>query len=377
MNTKPISSVVVWAAAALLWAPALQADWSFVMMGDTKGEGGHTTTGVSEELPIIAQKIASLTLKPDLVLVAGDLCCGDELAPGSPLWNYSIQFLNWKLAMQPVFDYATNTGIPIYPVRGNHDNAQSQDAPIPDLKEAYYTAFSPYVPDNGPNTVSSGNQVGFSYSFTHNNATFVAADQYFYYNQTPGMNGYHDLDRAWVTQQFQESSSPYKILMAHEPFFMTVGYKDEEHFFGDNAAGFSTRSNFWNALGANGVELYVTGHIHNESVASTTNDYGDTIIQLMAGGGGASLVPVIDKHDPGVDVLHTNDLFGFALATVSDAAMTIQYYSLHTNDNSWTVASYVTTISPNQMVPEPSAAVLLGPAVVALMTGRSRRRRRH
>ncbi|MCX6900969.1 MAG: metallophosphoesterase family protein, partial [Verrucomicrobia bacterium] len=137
MNTQLVLRTVMWLAAFLLCAPALQADWSFVMMGDTKGEGGHTTTGVSEELPIIAQKIASLTLKPDLVLVAGDLCCGDELGAGSPLWNYSIQFLNWKLAMQPVFDYATNTGIPIYPVRGNHDNAQSQDAPIPDLKEAY------------------------------------------------------------------------------------------------------------------------------------------------------------------------------------------------------------------------------------------------
>ncbi|MCX6899594.1 MAG: hypothetical protein NT105_12965, partial [Verrucomicrobia bacterium] len=157
----------------------------------------------------------------------------------------------------------------------------------------------------------------------------------------------------------------------------TVGYKDEEHFFGDNAAGFSTRSNFWNELGTNGVQLYVTGHIHNESVASTTNDYGDTIIQLMAGGGGASLVPVIDKHDPGVDVLHTNDLFGFSLATVSDTSMTIQYYSLHTNDNSWTVASYVTSISPNQAVPEASSAMLLAPALLAVMAGRSRRRRRN
>jgi len=50
-------------------------------------------------------------------------------------------------------------------------------------------------------------------------------------------------------------------------------------------------------------------------------------------------------------VLYTNDMFGFALATVRDDAMTIQYYSLNTNNNSWTVADYATRIRPNQVVP--------------------------
>ena len=345
------------------------------MMGDTKGEADKTTTGVSEQLSIIAQKIASLNTKPDLVLVGGDLCCGDELPSDSPLWNYSIQFLNWKQAMKPVFDYSTNTGIPIYPVRGNHDNSQNEGATIPALKQAYYDAFSAYLPANGPNNGTNDNQVGFSYSFTHNNVTFAVADQYFYYNQTPGLEGYHDLDRAWVSQQFQQSSSPYKVFMAHEPFFMTVGRDQDEHFFGTNSVGLLNREDFWNALGTNGVQLYLTGHVHNESIASTTNDYGNTIIQLMEGTGGASLFPLIDKHDPGVDVLHTNDLFGFSLATVSDTSMTIQYYSLHTNDNSWTVSDYVTSISPNQEVPEASTAVLLAPAL-AVLTARGLLKRR-
>jgi len=374
MNTKPISSVVVCVSALLLCAPTLRADWSFAMLGDTRGDRSNTTTGVSLWLTNIAQKISSLS--PNLVMVAGDLVNGNDVPTNSPLRTYSIQFDNWKTAMSPVFNYATDTGIPIYPVRGNHENVDNDAGPpIVDLKKAYYDAFSAYVPANGPNYGSTNDQVGFSYSFTSNNVTFVVADQYFYYDPTPGQEGYYDLDRAWVIQQFQQTNSSFKIFMAHEPIFNTE-HGDPGGFFGTNAAGLQTREDFWNALGTNGVQLYLTGHIHNETVASTTNDYGNTIFQLMAGNGGAPLEPVGNSHEPGIDVQYTNALFGFSLATVRNDAMTIQYYSLNTNDSSWTVASYVTQISLNQAVPEASSAVLLAPAVVTLMTGRSRKRRR-
>jgi len=340
------------------------------MLGDTRDDRFTTTTGVSPYLNTIAQKIA--TLNPELVLVGGDLVNGNDVPSGSPLETYSLQFTNWMSAMQPVFNYSTRTGIPIYPVRGNHENCDNEGPAITHLKKAYYDAFKDYVPLNGPNYGSTNDQVGFSYSFTTNNVTFAVADQYFYYTT----NGYHDLDRSWVTQQFQQTNSPYKVFMAHEPIFNTE-HSDPGGFFGTNAAGLQIREDFWNALGTNGVQLYLTGHIHNETVASTTNDYGDTIIQLMAGNGGAPIDPVGSQHEPGVDVLYTNALFGFSLATVRADAMTIQYYSLNTNDSSWTVASYVTQISLNQAVPEASSAALLAPAVAALMTGRFRRRRRN
>ena len=57
--------------AALLCAPTMHADWSFVMLGDTSGVKNSTVTGISLELNTIAQKIA--TLNPDLLMVAGDL----------------------------------------------------------------------------------------------------------------------------------------------------------------------------------------------------------------------------------------------------------------------------------------------------------------
>lgn len=73
----------------------------------------------------------------------------------------------------------------------------------------------------------------------------------------------------------------------------------------------------------------------------------------------------------------TNGLFGFSLATVKADEMTIEYYSLNTSDTTWTKDSYVTHILPNQTVPEASSAVLLAPAMMTLMAGRFRKRRRN
>jgi hypothetical protein len=334
---------------AVAKSASAQNSWSFVMLGDTRGNRETTTNGVSPYLNAIAQKIA--TLSPDLVLVCGDLVNGNDVPTNSPLENYAIQFTNWMTVMQPVFNYSTGTGSPIYPVRGNHENCDNEGPTVHGLKKAYYNTFKDYVPLNGPNYGSTNDQTGFSYSFTYNNATFVVADQYFYYDDTPDLEGYHDLDRSWVTQQFHQANSPYKVFMAHEPIFNSEK-QEPGGFFGSNTDGLRTRKEFWNALGTNGVQLYLTGHIHNETVVSTTNDYGNTIIQLMAGNGGAPLEGIGDTHEPGLEVLYTNATeYGFALATVQDDAMTIHYYLLNTNDNSWEVADYITRIGPNQVVP--------------------------
>ncbi len=355
--------------AALALAPGARADWTFAMMGDTRGPK-TTTTGVSPYLTNIAEKIA--TLNPEMVLVCGDLINGDYTNATFTL-NYAEQYANWKTSMSSVFNYATGTGIPIYPVRGNHDNSCYSHAPITELKQAYYDAFSPYVPTNGPHYSTTNNQVGFSYAFTHSNLTVVAADQYFYYDQTPGESGYHDLARAWVSEQFAQTNSSFKLLMAHTPMFMTEGDANAEHFFGNNAASFQTRSNFWNELGTNGVQLYLTGHLHNLSVSSTTNDYGHAIVQLLSGNGGAPLNAITDHTcDAGVNLLHTNDTqYGFAFATVGSDRMTIDYYLLNPADETWSQDSYSTTIFA---VPEPSSVGLF---LVGLLALALRRRDKH
>jgi hypothetical protein len=350
--------------------------WSFVMLGDTR-DANSTSNGVSPYLNTMAQKIHSL--HPQLVIVAGDMCNGNCLDTNSPLYptngNFSSDamkavyaqfFDNWKTAMQPVYDYSAHTGTPILTVRGNHESNDTGQAPIEVLKLAYYEAFSDYLPANGPNNGPTNDQRGFSWSLTTNNVTFVAADQYFNFDpastNTP-WSGYHYLDQAWVTRELRQATSPYKIFISHEPIFQAIGNgpgeealnEDAQHFFGTNAAAIQTRANFWNDIGDAGTQIYLCGHLHLEVVASTTNDHRHTIIQLLAGNGGAPPQNFIVGSESGATTLWNNGntivsnavaaTYGFALATVEDEQMTIHYYSLNPLDNEWTVASYVTRIA--------------------------------
>jgi len=290
-------------------------------------------------------------------LISGELI-------GSSYADFVNQFNTWKTAMNPV----QVSNIPIYPVRGNHEN-EFIDVfpPTVELKQAYYDLFGAAMPTNGPNNGPDDDERGFSYSFAHSNVTIIAADQYFNYNQytniSPQNMGYHSLDQSWVVQQLQAADTPFKMVMVHEPAFISTGQDLGEQFFGTEADGLQRRSNFWNALGNNGCHLYVCGHVHGLSVAGVADAEGHEIIQLMTGNGGAAPLDTLHtNHEADVDVLYTNGSnFGFALATVGASVMTINYYLLlNTNDNSWSVAPYATVI---QAVPEPFSAALL--AVVA------------
>jgi len=350
---------------AVLWAaPAVRADWTFVIMGDTRGLH-DTDTGISTYLTNIAAKIAEKN--PELVVCCGDQVNGNATNGIVPL-TYAQQFDNWKTAMNPV--YALN--IPVYTVRGNHENHADEEAPLLDLKQAYYDALGVNMPANGPTNGPTDDQRGYTYSFAHSNATFVVVDQYFYPATPTG--GYHSIDQAWLGQQLQQADTPYKIVVAHEPVFMATGVESFEHYFGTSPDGYERRTIFWNALGTNGARLYVDGHVHNLSVSLVADDAGNGIYQLTAGNGGASEHTILTNHDAGVEVLYTNETFGFTLATVETNVMTIGYYLLNTNDNTWTKANYITEILPNSFIPEPSSAILLAAAIGLAVCLRKRRR---
>jgi len=352
MNKTGMTLLWLTLACVMVAGPCSSAEWRLAMLGDTRGERDSTTTGVSTYLNAIAAKVASL--HPDIVLVSGDMINGDDVPADSPLTNYAHQFAYWKDAMRPIFDYTVHTGIWVYPVRGNHENNAAEEQTIEPLKKAYYHAFTNYVPLNGPKYGDTNDQVGYSYSFTYKSANIVVADQYFYYNETNDV-GYHDLARDWVIHQFSRTNLPFNIFMAHEPIF-NAETETPHAFFGSGAEGAQKRRDFWNALGDRGVHLYLTGHIHNEVVASTSNDYGE-IIQLIAGNGGALLEPLGGRAEPGVRLLLTNDThYGFALAKVHDTSMTIEYHMLNKAGDHWSIDSYTTTMPA---VPEPSRLLLL------------------
>ncbi|MCX5716332.1 MAG: autotransporter domain-containing protein, partial [Candidatus Omnitrophica bacterium] len=316
-----------------------------------------TTTGVSEYLPAIASVMAnpssvqSGAITPSAVFVSGDLINGNDLLdPVTSLPDYRIQydtqFANWKSAtygMGAVY----SAGIPIYTVRGNHENNADDGLP-PDtslhpttLTTAYYNAFgstSPQVgnivlPRNGPNNGPSDNQVGYSWSTMVGNVRIITVDQYFYYNSTKqGTSSYYKIDQDWLNTQLAASTTAkYTLVMAHEPIFYldnTLGdfYGTINSDGSPNATGIAARQTFWNSLGSNGVKMYLCSHVHNVEVGTSQDSSGNTIYQDESGNGGAPF-EAQGTTDSALNVLHqdfTN--FGFELFTISDNGIIIDYY---------------------------------------------------
>jgi outer membrane autotransporter protein len=316
------------------------------MIGDTRGER-NTATGVSELLPTIASEIASLS--PDMVLVNGDLVNGDALS-GTPDVNkpripYDTQFVNWKAAMKPVYD----AGIEIYTARGNHENyADDINPPIPSLKKAYFDAFGATVPQNGPNNGADDDQVGYTWDLKLKNVRVVTVDQYFYYHATPsGDRNYYEIDQAWVDAQLSKTAPrPYTIVMAHEPAYSLD--HDEGAFYGGSAKGIAGRKAFWDSLGANGVKMYLTSHVHNLQVGTAVDDSGNVIYQNMNGNGGAELGPDDGGQDPLLTQTYANYVdYGFSLYTVRNDDITVNYYLYDPVALTWSVSSYSFTLTAN------------------------------
>jgi hypothetical protein len=340
MKTKVLSVMLL----ASVLVSGRGADWTFVMMGDTRGFH-DTTTGVSVVLGPIATKIAEL--RPDLVLCCGDQVNGNATNGLTPL-GYRQMFDNWKAAMSPVI--AAN--IPIYTVRGNHENSADEGPPLLDLKQAYFDALGTNMPGNGPNNGPLDDQRGYSYSFTHKDLFVAVVDQYFYPVSTNG--GYDSIDQAWLSQQLQQGYAPYKIVMAHEPVYVS-------HFYGTSEAGLAKRAQFWDSLGENGVRIYLCGHVHNLSVCVAPDHGGNEIYQVLAGNGGAELDEISPDPESGMNIVYYNtNHYGFTLATVSTNAMTIEYYLLDKAGTNWSKASSTTTLAA---VPPKVSVQVAGPAV--------------
>jgi len=345
-----LTFIVALCGSSFLCGRAFGEDsWSFVAIGDSRGNYATTTTGVSEYLPTIASKIASLN--PSAVLFIGDLINGNDVPKkdGEPIIPYATQFVNWKAAMKPVYD---KPAIAIYPVRGNHENIASDNAaPISALKQAYYDAFGATVPQNGPNNGAGDNQVGFSWDLKLKNVRIVTADQYFYFHETPvGGRNYFEIDQAWVDKQLSKTAPrPYTFVMAHEPVYSLS--HEEGGFYGTSAQGIASRDAFWDSLGDNGSEMYLTAHVHSLQVGTAVDGSGNVIYQNMMGNGGAPLGDPADSNlDPLLTPTYSNFTdYGFSLFTVTNSNITETYYLYDPTLDKWTVAAYTITLVANKV----------------------------
>lgn len=299
-------------ALSLSAAEAAQPKWSFVVMGDTRDLTTDTLTGISPDLALLAQAIAAE--KPDLVLHTGDLINGYYTSKSSPMTGkYREMLENWKAAIRPVYDFDTKKGIPLYVIRGNHEDGKFMTESA--LKKAYEEKIGAFMPQNGPE-----NEKGLTYSVTHKGARFVALDAYST-KILKVIRGY--VNESWAESHLASGNAAFTFVFSHPPAFR-VGTSGKSPF-PDLYSHTTSRDVLWKSMKKAGALAFFCGHIHLYCRGTVKG-----IEQVVVGNGGANTVsydpketdPLIAMHYPTSNVAATQIKTGYLLMTVDESTGT-------------------------------------------------------
>ena len=294
-------------------ASAGSARWSFVVFGDTRDATRNTQKGISPLLGRMAEAIAAE--RPALVLHIGDLINGYYTSQGSPLHGqYGEMFENWKTAVKPIYDFDRRTGIPLYTVRGNHEDGELVTSI--GLKTAYLKYIAPFMPQNGPEQ-----EKGLTYRVSHRQATFIALDQYSI-KELGLLRGL--VNQPWLNEQLFRHRSPFLFVFGHVPAYQVSdggkGPFPDLYYFPKH------RDAFWNSLREAGVSMYFCGHVHFYCRVTK-----DGVQQVLIGNGGANPVdfdpkkvdPTLTLNYPPGFVKASEVKTGYVLFTVDETARTV------------------------------------------------------
>ncbi len=236
-----------WLLVGLWWTvlgaePDAETAWKFVVTGDSRGSRQQEVLG-----PVFREIVVAVAAeRPALVFFTGDLAIG----PGA-----RVKFDAWTNALARVY----TAGIPVYPVRGNHD--LGDDA-------GWRAVFGSVIPSNGP-----PGQQGFTFALTHRNALFI------------GLDTYSPLPLKWLEAIVATNRLPHVFAFGHQPAFQT------DHMDALDM-DVPARDAFWKALKKAGGRAYFCGHDH--FYHHTRLDDGDgnpdnDLHQIILGTAGAPL----------------------------------------------------------------------------------------
>ena len=244
-------------------------NWTFVVFGDSPNPALNTTTGISPYLSVIATAVAQEN--PDLAIYVGDLVNGWILTNESPMYtNYSGQFRNWMDAVSPIHNYTAGTGIPLYVMRGNHEDGL--DHTVLPLLETYRTTVASSMPKNGP-----PGEENLTYSFTHNGAKFIVTDDYIAHN---GIK--ETVNQSWVDEQLTQDTRSFMFVFGHSPvYYVENETADFLYSLGVHPAEADT---FWKSMVNNHVPAYFCGHTH-----MYVRGENKSVQQVICGNGGAEM----------------------------------------------------------------------------------------
>ncbi len=287
--------------------------WSFVVFGDTRDATPNTQRGISPLLGRLAAGIAAE--KPALVIHIGDLANGFYTSEHSPVHSrYDEMFENWKKAVKPIYDFNRRTGIPLYVVRGNHEDGELVTNKR--LKAVYLRSIAPFMPQNGPEQ-----EKGLTYSVSYRQATFIAVDEYSI-KELGLLRGL--VDQPWLNEQLTRHRAPFMFVFGHVPAFKVSDW--ERGPYPDLYDFPKHRDAFWKSLQDGGVSMYFCGHVHLYCRVMK-----DNVQQVLIGNGGANpsgfnpkkVDPSVTLNYPTAPMKASDVKAGYALFTVDETARTI------------------------------------------------------
>ncbi len=320
LSSLSLLIILIIGGIALAQQNTHQKTWKFAVVCDTRGNNDNYDGKLcvnASTLSLIAQSIVDEQC--ELVIVPGDLVNG-WWAHGNT--SFDDEFKNWKKAMEVVY----NSNIPVYTVRGNHENGRSiyppkepyTPTPNDTLIKAYMNAFGNSNPQNGPDK-----EKGLTYYFKHKNAFFVGLDEYI----DP-----YKVNMPWLSDilnsRFNKKSTPHLFTFGHNPC-LQVNHPDCQAFYKDQ------RDKFWNLIGSKGSRIYFCGHDHLYNRASMEDSSGNEIYQVLAGSCGAPFKEWGGPYkNPDVKGYYCNYTdYGYAIVTITEDQAIMEWKAWNSEGN--------------------------------------------
>jgi hypothetical protein len=221
--------------------------WRFAVFGDSRGSD-LTNYYAKSTLEKIATALLSENV--EFAIFPGDLVYGSSNA--TTLRN---QLLGWLSTMKLLYD----SGIRVYPVRGNHD-----DASIDAWNEVFRGDYA--NSDAGPH-----GEENLTYAIEHENTLILGFDDYV---------TIHRPNLEWLEEQLAATSAQHVFAFGHEPAFGVV--------HGDCLDDYpAERDEFWCALAKAGGSVYFAAHDHfyGRALVHKGEDCPDMYQMIVATGG--------------------------------------------------------------------------------------------
>lgn len=201
------------ALIALISCQSQTKSYKFAVLCDTRSDGtSNGTSGVNvSAVKAVCKDLAQN--QAEFVVAPGDFICGNvKWYPNPPSNDVQLQAFLDAARSQNVGLPNAGFKVTLYPIRGNHE-CYRDFLPEDSLKASWLRKIGHALPNNGPI-----DEIGFTFSFTHADALFVALDQYMHSDSTQKKG--IQLNQEWLDKELLMHPEVKRVFtFGHTPAF--------------------------------------------------------------------------------------------------------------------------------------------------------------